>query len=54
METPMLDFSAPAIQNLIEQRSWHLLGEFERISCDSKWDLRYQSVQNGSEQIKEM
>ena len=31
METPMLDFSAPAIQALIEQRDWHLLGEFDRI-----------------------
>ncbi len=30
-ETPMLDFSAPAIQNLIGQRCWRSLGEFERI-----------------------
>ncbi len=30
-ETPMLDFSAPAIQALIERRGWRSLGEFERI-----------------------
>ena len=30
-ETPMLDFSAPAIHALIEQRGWRSLGEFERI-----------------------
>ncbi len=30
-ETPMLDFSALAIQALIERRSWRSLGEFERI-----------------------
>ena len=30
-ETPMLDFSAPAIQALIELRGWCSLGEFERI-----------------------
>ena len=30
-ETPMLDFSNPAIQNLIRQRGWRALGEFERI-----------------------
>ena len=30
-KTPMLDFSAPAIQNLIEQRDWRSMGEFERI-----------------------
>ena len=33
METPMLNFSASAIQNLIEQRSWHSLSEFERIKA---------------------
>ena len=27
----MLDFSAPAIQALIEQHGWRSLGEFERI-----------------------
>ncbi len=32
-KTPMLDFSAPAIQNLIEQRGWRSLGEFERIQA---------------------
>ncbi len=32
-ETPMLDFSAPAIQKLIKQRGWRLLGEFERIKA---------------------
>ncbi len=32
-ETPMLDFSAPAIQKLIEQRGWRTLGEFERIQA---------------------
>ena len=32
-ETPMLDFSAPAIQNLIGQRGWRSLGEFERIKA---------------------
>ena len=31
METPMLDFSNPAIQDLIDQRGWRGLGEFERI-----------------------
>ena len=31
METSMLDFSAPAIENLIERRGWRSLGEFERI-----------------------
>ncbi len=30
-ETPMLDFSNPAIQNLIKKRGWQPLGEFERI-----------------------
>ncbi len=30
-ETPMLDFSAPAIQDLIERRGWRPLCEFERI-----------------------
>ena len=30
-ETPMLDFSAPAIENLIERRGWRSLSEFERI-----------------------
>ncbi len=32
-ETPMLDFSSPAIQNLITQRGWRTLGEFERIKA---------------------
>ena len=32
-ETPMLDFSAPAIQNLIGLRDWRSLGEFERIKA---------------------
>ena len=32
-ETPMLDFSASAIQNLIERRGWRSLGEFERIKA---------------------
>lgn len=31
IETSMLDFSDPAIQNLIRQRGWRSLGEFERI-----------------------
>ncbi len=31
IETSMLDFSDPAIQNLIRQRGWCSLGEFERI-----------------------
>ena len=30
-ETPMLDFSAQAMQHLIGQRGWRFLGEFERI-----------------------
>ena len=30
-ETSMLDFSDPAIENLIERRGWRTLGEFERI-----------------------
>ena len=30
-KTPMLDFSHPAIQRLVEQRGWCELGEFERI-----------------------
>ena len=30
-ETPMLDFSAPAIQALIGQRGWLSLEDFERI-----------------------
>lgn len=29
----MLDFSHPAIQQLVEQRGWHSLGEFERIKA---------------------
>ena len=33
METPMLDFSAPAIENLIERRGWRSLEEFERIQA---------------------
>lgn len=32
-ETPMLDFSAPAIQALIQRRGWRSLGEFERIQA---------------------
>lgn len=32
-ETTMLDFSAPAIQNLIGEREWQSLGEFERIQA---------------------
>ncbi len=31
LETPMLDFSSPAIQALIAQRGWRAMGEFERI-----------------------
>ena len=31
METPMLDFSAPAIENLIERHGWRSREEFERI-----------------------
>ena len=30
-ETPMLDFSHPSIQRLVERRCWRELGEFERI-----------------------
>ena len=30
-ETPMLDFSHPAIQRLVEQRGWRGLGKFKRI-----------------------
>ena len=33
MKTSMLDFSAPAIQALIERRGWRSLGEFERIKA---------------------
>ena len=33
METSMLDFSAPAIENLIERRGWRSLEEFERINA---------------------
>ncbi len=32
-ETPMLDFSNSAIQNLVELRGWRALGEFERIKA---------------------
>ena len=32
-ETPMLDFSAPAIENLIERCGWRSLSEFERIKA---------------------
>ncbi len=32
-ETPMLDFSHPAIQRLVEQRGWRSLDEFERIKA---------------------
>ncbi len=31
LETPMLDFSSPAIQALIAQRGWCAMGKFERI-----------------------
>ena len=33
METSMLDFSASAIENLIERRGWRSLEEFERIQA---------------------
>ncbi len=33
IETSMLDFSAPAIQALIEQHGWRSLGEFDRIQA---------------------
>ena len=32
-ETPMLDFSHPTIQRLVEERGWRRLGEFERIKA---------------------
>ena len=32
-ETPMLDFSHPAIRNLIDRRGWRSRGEFERIQA---------------------
>ncbi len=32
-ETPMLDFSNPAIQGLIERRGWRMMGEFVRIQA---------------------
>lgn len=32
-ETPMLDYSAKAIQSLIENRRWGELDEFDRIRC---------------------
>ncbi len=32
-ETPMLDFSHPAIRRLVEQRGWRSLDEFERIKA---------------------
>ncbi len=32
-ETPMLDFSHPAIRNLIDRRGWRSHGEFERIQA---------------------
>ncbi len=31
LETPMLNYSAPAIQSLIGHRNWKALGDFERI-----------------------
>ena len=35
-ETPMLDFSHPAIRRLVDQRGWRGLDEFERVkaTCD--------------------
>ena len=33
METSMLDFSAPAIENLIERRAWRSLEKLERIQA---------------------